>query len=189
MRIYTASTKGVEFATAKAVTARNNKKYYAITHGEQGRGRWEYRIPLGARDYPYINGVDELILSDDDYKLIDIKKKDPAGNDLYIIGKQDVPDNRALLLLWLSPGYRGGATYTVDGACKVIAEGRQAQGIAGKMGWAPCPVIYADGECEIRWHRTGRLYGDDADWVIKWDGAMWTVSTATDDDLEDAIFG
>jgi len=92
------------------------------------------------------------------------------------------------LVLWsLSPGFRGGATYEISGDAVIVAEGREAQGIAGYMGSAPCPVLLVSGDCELRWHRSGRLYATAADWVARRVDGQWTVASAEDTTLADAL--
>lgn len=84
------------------------------------------------------------------------------------------------------PGYRGTASYEVSGQARVLAEGAEAQGAAGRMGGAACPVVLVEGPCTLSWHRSGRLYGTEADLAAYFDGAKWTVAPVTDCAVKDA---
>lgn len=52
MRALQLSIEGIKPARARLVTAKNGARYYAVRHGEEGRGRWEVRFPLAAREFP-----------------------------------------------------------------------------------------------------------------------------------------
>lgn len=162
--------------------------YYAVSHGEEGRGRWQYRLPLAAREFPCDPGDEPLTVSGEELGLVDLGRKDAAGNDLYLLVRASRLDNQQLILWSLSPGFRGGASYRVEGAARVIACGREAQGDAGRMGGADCPVVLVDGPCQLSWHRTGRLYGDPADWAAVYDGAAWTVASRDQCAVDEAAF-
>ncbi len=160
--------------------------YWAFAHGERGRGRWQYRLPIAgpASDTPPPSGP---------YTLHAIRtadgapRLDAAGNPLYILRRARALEADAQLILWhLSPGYRGSATYTLGGHAEILAAGEEAQGIAGRMGGAPCPVVLVRGPCQLRWHRTGRLYGTPADWVAAFNGRRWAVGPEDDMVLADA---
>ncbi len=81
------------------------------------------------------------------------------------------------MVLWsLSPGFRGGASWRVaSGAARVVAVGQEAQGDAGRMGGADCPVLLVTGPCTLEWVRTGRLYGSPPAWRATFDGSKWAV--------------
>lgn len=229
MRVIELSKEGVKPAIPVVITSPRGR-YFAFVAGEPGRGRWEYRLPLSARDYP-VSGVGTIryegardawfglpgrcdrcgaerrlqsedttipcdrcmrdaaaSLIEEEFALRPIGKQDDKGNDLYIL----IPgrDDGKQLVIWsLSPGFRGGASYSVHGQCQVIAEGREAQGAAGRMGGAPVPVVLVTGPCELRWRRTGRLYGESPSWVARYDGDEWSVGPASETELEDEIFG
>ena len=122
-----------------------------------------------------------------EYALVDLKKTDPKGNGLYLLtsGRDDGDQ----LILWsLSPGFRGGASYEISGQARVIAEGYEAQGDAGRMGGAPCPVVLVTGPCRLTWTRSGRLYGEPAEWTAEFDGAAWHVAPVSECCLEQAVF-
>jgi hypothetical protein len=182
MKIISISKNGVVTAVANAVTTQNNNKFYVLSHGEEGRGRWEIRIPLAVKDFP---PNDKQLILTEDYKLINLKKKDKRDNSLYLIVKGD-NDGKYLVLLSLSPGYRGGASYKVNGKATVIGEGYEAQGIAGRMGESPCPIILVEGPCNLSWSRSGRLYGGGSDFIASFDGDKWSVETDSKCMLEEA---
>lgn len=198
MKIITVSAAGIAPAQALLVKGQRGR-YWAIFHGEEGRGRWQWRLPLGVRDFPP-PGEDEIrqlphwqlppsmSLEGMEVDLIPLgKRQDARGNDLYLAVRAQEPDGRFLILWSLSPGYRGGATYQVAGAARVIGSGYEAQGMAGRMGGAPCPVVVVGpGPATLSWHRTGRLYDKPADWVATWDGEAWRVSPIDECFLEEA---
>ena len=184
MKIIAISIRGVQPVAATKTRAKSGAEYYALTHGEEGRGRWQIRIPLAAREFPAQPAVDQLPL-DGEFKLVDLRKQDPRGNPLYLLAKGQ-EDGQQLVLWHLSPGFRGRATYEVAGRAEIIALGEQAQGIAGRIGGAACPVVLVTGPCRLAWHRSGRLYGSEADWVAEYDGQQWTVAPAHVCAAEDA---
>lgn len=185
MKVLAISTKGISNVFASPTQSKSGNEYYCLSHGESGRGRWEVRIPLAAREFPTPEEHGGRLELAGDYKLVDLRKQDPRGNGLYLLALGE-DDGKQLVFLSLSPGYRGGATYEITGKAWLIAEGEEAQGAAGRMGGASCPVILADGPCTISWHRSGRLYGGDADWVANFDGAKWIVAPVAECALEDA---
>lgn len=172
MKVFTISIKEVKSAVPVLVKTEQGA-YWAFHHGEKGRGRWEVRIPLAAREFP----TNEPPSPDQQYKLVDLHKQDPRGNRLFLLAKnQNEQDKQQLILLYLSPGFRGSAYYKVQGHAEVIAEGYEAQGTAGRMGGSPCPVILVKGPTRISWERTGRLYGSPAKWIADFDGNQWIVA-------------
>jgi hypothetical protein len=185
MKIRELSMAGIMPISAKVLEARNGAKYFAITHGQTGRGRWQVRFPL-AREFPVPSDKVGRIEMTGDYKLVDLRKKDPAGNDLYLIAKGN-NDEKQLIFWHLDPGYRGGATYMVSGNAKVISKGHQAQGATGRMRGAPCPVVLVSGPCSLDWKRGGRLYGSDPEWVASYDGNEWFVGPKSECALEEAV--
>jgi len=75
MKILRVSTKGICPPSAKLVEG----KFYALHHGEEGRGRWEVRFPLPSREFPPREGTLPL---DGDYSLVDLHRADQRGNPL-----------------------------------------------------------------------------------------------------------
>ena len=185
MKVICLYTAGV-YSVRPVVVNGARGRFLALTHGENGRGRWQVRIPLAVRDFPVPADGDPALL-EGHVGLEILDKKDKKGNPILLITKGE-EDNRFLVLWYLSPGYRGGASYQVEGQACVLAEGYQAQELAGRMCGAPCPVVLVEGPCRLTWHRTGRLYGTSADWVAEFDGENWTVSEATACDIETAAF-
>jgi len=179
MKVRRISRRGIETPMAGVEP---QGRFYVLTHGQKGRGRWEIRMPLASREFP----VEERTLPmDGEFKLVNLGKKDARGNDLYILVRGH--DDGSWLILWeLSPGYRGGASYTVEGNAKIIAVGEEAQGDAGRMGGAACPIILVEGPCRLLWSRVGRLYGSPADWTAEFDGTDWHVGPADSCLLEQA---
>jgi hypothetical protein len=185
MRIISISISGVRPVTATKARAKSGAEYWTLTHGEEGRGRWQIRIPLAAREFPVPADAGDHFPLDGEYKLVGLNKQDPRGNPLYLLVRGQ-EDGQQLVLWSLSPGYRGGAVYEVEGLAEIIALGEQAQGTAGRMGGAACPVVLVTGPCRLAWHRSGRLYGSEADWTAEFDGSQWTVAPTHFCAVEDA---
>ncbi len=164
----------------------NGQEAYTFTHGEAGRGRWEVRLPLGLKSFPFREN-DGRPAETQEYRLVKIEgKQDSRGNQLYLLG--DGSADETCLVLWsLSPGFRGGATFQIVANAELLAEGIEAQGIAGRMGGASCPVVLARRGAVIKWQRSGRLYGSPASWVARFDGQIWQVSEETTADLQSAV--
>lgn len=186
MKILSISTRGVQQVVATQRTrVKTGAEYYALTHGEEGRGRWQIRLPLAVREFPAPADAGNRFPLCGDYKLVDLRKQDPRGNPLYLLAPGH--DDGQQLVLWsLSPGYRGSASCAVLGQAQIIANGQEAQGDAGRMGGADCPVVIVTGPCQFIWHRSGRLYGGKADWSAIFDGKTWTVAPADQCSLEQA---
>ena len=187
MRVIRISLSGPRPAAPIVCRTRDGRPYYAFVHGEQGRGRWEVRIPLGARDFP----VDEERRTEEfmeaDFRLVKLGKKDARGNELFLLGRGE--SDGAYLVLWsLSPGYRGSAGYNLEGQAEAIAYGCEEQVAAGRLGGADCPVVLVTGPCRLTWHRRGRLYGGQPDWVAEFDGESWRVAPEAECALEEAAF-
>jgi len=174
MQVFRLSVAGVREAAANLTKGQKND-YYTLTHGEHGRGRWEVRIPLASSDYPADGNSPSTIHLGSNLRLIEMRKdRDLRGNPAYLLVKGEHTSD--LLILWsLSPGYRGSAEYTLTGHARVIANGREAQGTAGRMGGADCPVVHVTGPCTLRWFRTGRLYGTPDIWTAEYDGEDWFI--------------
>jgi hypothetical protein len=174
MKVFKISKNGLEKAQATKTIANNGAEYYSLLHGEDGRGRWQVRIPLAARQFPDPCDHGERLELIDEYSLVDLKKKDPRGNNIYLLTLGE--DDGKQLILWnLSPGFRGSASWKVSGQAEVISVGQEAQGAAGRMGGADCPIVHVTGPCKLTWSRFGRLYGDESEWVAEFDGKEWTV--------------
>jgi len=183
MRVITLSRRGIDRPLPTVVEGARGR-YLALHHGEVGRGRWQVRIPLAVRDFPPPAEDGDPVPLDVPVGLRVLPKKDKRGNPILLLTRGQ-EDGRVLVLWYLSPGFRGSARYEIEGA-KILAEGYEAQGLAGRAGGAPCPVVLVEGPCRLSWHRTGRLYGSAADWVAEYDGTEWAVSEATACEIETA---
>ena len=186
MRVVQISTDGV-FPAVAELTRTPRGCYYCVYHGQQGRGRWQVRIPLSARDFPAAEDSFGLIELTNEYRLVRLDRADAKGNQMLLLARGE-EDGTTLVLWKLSPGFRGSAEYELRGAAELIALGQEAQGEAGRMGGAACPVILVSGPAELRWTRFGRLYGSASRWVARFDGATWTVAPEDSALLEDAVF-
>jgi hypothetical protein len=130
------------------------------------------------------------VLGTDVFELKITGKTDPRGNPLMVLVPDYSPDARtkAELVFWhLSPGYRGGASFRIEGSAKVLAKGAIAQGDAGRMGGAAAPVLLVEGPCSLHWKRSGRLYGTESEWEARFDGGQWHIAPASEMDIEDIL--
>jgi len=186
MKVFILDTTGVHPAIPQ-VTQTARGPCWAFTHGEQGRGRWEWRALLAIRDFPARNPKQPPEPAQD-YRPLWLEGADARGNRHLLLLREEEDDGTRLILWSLSPGYRGGASYEIQGQARLVGQGHQAQGAAGRMGGAPCPVVLVDGPCRLSWHRTGRLYGGQPDWVAVYDGHNWFVSPEGQCALEEAAF-
>lgn len=184
MKILRISKDGIAQTRAISVASKDgSKRYYALYHGETGRGRWQVQIPLQPKDFPVSEDTFPL---QGEFSLHFLGKKDARGNPLFIL-KKGVEDGTFLILWDLSPGFRGSASFSVEGDAEVIASGYEAQGAAGRAGGAECPIVLVKGPCLLKWHRTGRLYGGASDWIARCDGTEWVVSDTTQAAFENEL--
>jgi hypothetical protein len=177
MKVVKIGINGIVPAVPVKATHPVRGEYLRFEHGQEGRGRKLVFFPLGSKDFPAERGLPE---PDQAYRLIPV-----SGNKTFILGRENRPSDEFLVLWSLSPGFRGDARYTVEGCATVIAEGYEAQGDAGRMGGAPCPVIHVTGPCVLKWTRGGRLYDSPANWRAVFDGKNWAV--ASDSPESDAV--
>lgn len=187
MKIIEISTEGITIPKAVPVEGARGQ-YFCLKHGESGRGRWQLRMPLAVKQFPVPSPSVQEVEMIGEFKLVDLNRKDQRGNPLFLIAKGEEEEEKQLVLLRLSPGYRGSASYTVTGEAKILGEGREADGAAGRMGGAPCPLLFVTGPCRIDWHRSGRLYGGHADFSAVWSSKEWTVGPSHECASEDAAF-
>lgn len=173
-----------KFAVARQF---GNRLAFLLVAGERGRGRWEYIIPIASSVAVPSNIDDTFDTTNINFSLKNLNRKDPAGNDLYLVVNGE--DDNTFLVFWnLSPGFRGGAKFSVSGNAVVLGAGEEAQGLAGRMGGAKCPVVLVTGPCTLEWERTGRLYGHPSNYVASFDGTTWTVGPKENVELAEEIF-
>lgn len=186
MRVIQLSVSGEVPVRPSIYKQANGQEAYQFTHGESGRGRWQVRLPLGLKSFPF-NGEDGKPSEAQEYKLVKLEgKKDPRENQLYLLGEGSA-DETCLVLWSLSPGFRGSASFQIEANAELLASGMEAQGDAGRMGGASCPIVLARKGAVLKWQRSGRLYGRPASWIARFDGQTWTVSTETAADLQSAV--
>lgn len=166
MRVIDITHTGINPAKAEKATHPTRGEYWRFEWGSTGRGRRLCFIPLGSRDFP---GDGAAPGPEQEYRLLPV-----SGGKAHILvpGR---PDGQYLAFLWTSPGFRGWSTYSFSGQATLLAEGYVAQGDAGRMGGGPVPAFVVSGPCELRWERTGRLYGSAPKWRAVFDGEKWSV--------------
>ena len=125
MKIVRLSKAGISPAKITTVTAKSGRKYFAVLHGEEGRGRWEYRFPLGAKDFPFGRNrtlpfeKGEPDPTSTEFSLVNLNRSDARDNDLYLLGAGR-KDQKFLVFWRLSPGFRGGATFEITGNARLL---------------------------------------------------------------------
>ena len=186
MKVFRLDTAGLS-AVAPELINTGRGPCWAFTHGETGRGRWEWRALLAVRHFPATDPK-QRPSPDQNYRPLWLEGADARGNRHLLLLRDEKDDGTRLMLWSLSPGFRGGATYKVEGRATMVGQGCEAQGAAGRMGGAPCPVVLVHGPCRLTWNRTGRLYGGEARWTAVYDGRSWLVSPEGQCALEEAAF-
>lgn len=92
----------------------------------------------------------------------------------YLIVAAREEDGRQIMLWHLSPGYGGGAKYSMDGEVRLLAQGRTLFGNSTKDA-APAPIVQVRGPCCLRWERFGQIGRSPACWEAKFDGNDWRI--------------
>ena len=138
-------------------------KFYAITCGEEGRGRKLGFIPL-AKVYQ----TKENIATDRFTEEVEITKTQ-KGNWL-IIPSSEKKEGLMLVTEWYG-GYRGVISNNIDelveqNKIEILATGRTAEGAAGRMGGEDQYILKILKSCKIYYTKHGRTYGNPKDWVI-----------------------
>lgn len=182
MRVIYLSMRGVRNCYPALHPGDHRGPYLRFQHGEEGRGRKLWFLPLATKDFPPNDAV-----RNQDWSKIDLELVQTASGAYY--ARKGSPDGKLLVLWDLDPGFRGSASYTIEGSAELLAEGYEAQGDAGRMGGAPCPIVVVSGPCVLRWTRRGRLYGSPAKWRAIYDGKSWIVEpdVAASDAVAEAL--
>lgn len=177
MKIISISSE--EISIPKAHVIKGDKgKYFCLTHGENGRGRWQLQLPLAVREFPISSEKTTAIEMADNYELINLNKKDPRDNNIYLIVKGE-EDGTYLVLLTVSSGIDGNVFYKVSGQAKIIGEGYESIGnkVVGlgitPIKISPCPLILVSGPCQINWRCMESLHDIETDYVASFDGSNW----------------
>lgn len=137
-------------------------KFYAITCGEEGRGRKLGFIPL-AKVYQ----TKENIATDRFTEEIEIIKTQ-KGNWLIIPSKKK--EGLILVTEWYG-GFRGEISDNIDelveqNKIEILATGRTAEGDAGRMGGEDQYILKINKPCKIYYKKYGRTYGNPKEWII-----------------------
>jgi len=104
VKVIRLSTEGIETPYAGLEPG---GRFFVLRHGESGRGRWELRLPLAAREFPPSLAEGGFLPMEGEFKLIPLHREDPRGNPLFLLARGE-EDGHWLVLWNLSPGYRGG---------------------------------------------------------------------------------
>lgn len=132
-------------------------RFFALTCGEEGRGRRLGFVPL-TRDWQ-----SEAIKLNGNYDVTKTQK----GNWLIVPG-----NSRGIILVtnWYD-GFRGSLSHNIDnlleeGKVEILAKGATAEGDAGRMGGEEQFILKITQNCQLRYHKQGRVYGEPRDWVV-----------------------
>jgi hypothetical protein len=156
----------VEFDVTEAIRIERTP-YPHIGVGEEGRGRVYTRVPVGSL---FADSLEKDLITR--ASVIQSRK-----GTLLVVEERDPNDRRALVLVDVPAGYRGGTlweNFPSEGV-KVLAEGFRAQGQAGRMGGHVVRLLILEPGATFQVTRTGRLYGAPATLVIHWDGETLRV--------------
>lgn len=154
MRCFTVRSKVVEGLTVKGAP------YPHVEVGEAGRGRVMARVALGARDFE----VPPKVLT----HASAIRTR--AKGTVLLVQEKDGDTRRALVLLAVPMGYRGGTAWDGLDEVTILAEGTVAEGAAGRMGSYQEYLAILPPGARLVCHRHGRLYGDPAQVHVHWTG-------------------
>lgn len=216
MKVVGLTVNGVASMQASSLRLPSGERFYALCHGEEGRGRSRFVLPLSPTQFPCdipaitqrqgggwecANGHSGLYsgnlragdgcpkclrnqpsISNVAFDLKETGNIDAIGNPIAMLARSERTDSHQLVFWSLSPGFRGGAFYSMEGDARVFAKGQEAQGIAGRMGCADCPVVLVTGPAILRWTRTGRLYGKPANWEAHFNGETWSIGATNKSD-------
>ena len=172
MKVLALDMTGVKTVVATKIKT-NEGDYYAVTHGEEGKGKWQVRIPMAINEFPVEEGKDELALEYFNFKIIKLQKKDPKGNHICLLTKSK-RDSETLILWNLNPGLSGGSQYEIEGEAEIIMKGRVSQDEKDTTR-TDCPVVLVTGPCVLKWIRYGHLYGTPKFWEAVYDGKNWKI--------------
>lgn len=156
---------------------------YCIEAGEEGRGRKLEQIPISKMV------IDPDVVHSTKVRVTELKDAELAKRDdvIFIWASKGQEQENQIVIMNLCPGFRGYATYHIEGEAELVVEGYEAQGAAGRMGGAPVPVVLVKGPCKLHWSRTGRLYGSRPNWSAIFDGAKWEVMPQGEEKLKDFL--
>lgn len=173
MKVYEVTDTGVVYGVKV-----NLDPYPHVAVGEEGRGRVLTRVPLGRRFFESLGEEARVTQA----SIIRTKKG------TLLIVEERPGDNRALALLRLPAGYRGEGWYTpLEDGVTVLARGRVAQGLAGRMGGHEELLVIMQPGARIRFQRTGRLYGRPSSYIISWNGHTLKCVPAEVQDVLDVL--
>ena len=139
-------------------------KFWAITCGENGRGRKLAFVPLH-KDFQH-----DVIHKDDFTEEVDLAITQ-KGNWLLIPGTKK--EGLIVVTQWYG-GFRGGIRHNIDELAdeeklEILAVGATAEGDAGRVGGENQYILNALQSCKIEYRKLGRTYGEPANRVIRID--------------------
>lgn len=142
-------------------------KFYAITCGEEGRGRKLGFIPL-AKVYQTKENIATDRFTEEIEIIFTLSIKAQKGN--WLIIPSERKEGLIVVTEWYG-GYRGRISDNIDelveqNKIKILATGRTAEGDAGRMGGEDQYILKILGSCKIYYTKCGRTYGNPKDWVI-----------------------
>lgn len=134
-----------------------SNKFYAITCGEEGRGRKLGFIPLCKE----LQQEDELIK---EYDVIKTQK----GNLLIIPETKE--EGLIIITDWYG-GFRGGISSNIhelseNNYIQILQDGATAEGTAGRMGGENQYIFKVNKSCKVYYKKLGRVYGNPREWIV-----------------------
>lgn len=155
-------------AEAMAGLTVRTEPYAHVEVGEAGRGRRLTRVALGSRDFEV---VPEVLA-----RASAIRTR--AKGTVLLVQEKDGDTRRALVLLAVPMGYRGGTAWDGLDDVTILAEGTVADGAAGRMGSYQEYLAILPPGARLVCRRYGRLYGAPAQVHVYWTGEELRVGTA-----------
>lgn len=97
-----------------------------------------------------------------------------CADGLFVIASAKEEDGRQIMLWHLSPGYGGGARFSMEGEVRLLAQGRTLFGNSTRDA-APAPIVQVRGPCRLQWERLGQIGRTPSHWEAQFDGSKWRV--------------
>ncbi len=163
------------------IVGSDNKKYHNVKHGSYERGFWAYSIGVSKKLCNPDVDKEPMSLTDDNYKLIPIKRDgnpvvDKKDNIMYYLADDMSDEHRDdYLVLWNIPNacYRD-VKYEFTGNVNEIGKGYNGKIRDNTQYISPSPVLEVVGPAVLRWSGI-TLNGDTVKQKIVFDNSNWII--------------
>lgn len=151
----------------KKFSKKNQVSYFAITVGENGRGR---HLAFMAAD-PSV----------ETNPLTTCSIRRTQRGSVIVASDGDESPSTLLLKIHVDHGFRGGTEYYLPDDVVVLYTGVHADGDAGRMASSQEHIMMVPAGTKFTVRRTGRLYGDPSTYAYEWDGEMLIAYVVEDE--------